>query len=85
MLDSICIIRHAEKQLGDGPPHAVALDGSPDPESLTVAGWQRAGALISLFVPRPGASAPLPTPTRLFASELGPTVTAGGRSRRWCR
>ena len=72
MPDSICIIRHAEKQLGDGPPLAVALDGSPDPDSLTVAGWQRAGALISLFVPRAGASAPLPTPTRLFASELGP-------------
>ena len=69
---SICIIRHAEKQLGDGPPHGIAIDGSPDPESLTVAGWQRAGALISLFVPRPGTNAPLPTPSRLFASELGP-------------
>jgi hypothetical protein len=69
---SICIIRHAEKQLGGGPPLAVSIDGSPDPESLTVAGWQRAGALISLFVGRPGASAPLPTPSRLFASELGP-------------
>ena len=72
MPDSICIIRHAEKQLGDGPPRAVAVDGSPDPESLTVAGWQRAGALISLFMPRPGASALLPTPTGLFASEIGP-------------
>jgi hypothetical protein len=70
--DSICIVRHAEKQLGDGPPHAVGVDGSPDPESLTVAGWQRAGALISLFVSRSGVSAPLPTPSRLLASELGP-------------
>jgi hypothetical protein len=69
---SICIIRHAEKQLGEGPPYGIALDGSTDPESLIVMGWQRAGALISLFVPRPGASAPLPTPSRLFASELGP-------------
>ena len=69
---SISIIRHAEKQLGDAPPHGVSIDGTLDPESLTVAGWQRAGALISLFVARPGESAPLPTPSRLFASELGP-------------
>ena len=69
---SISIIRHAEKQLGDVPPRGISIDGSPDLESLTVAGWQRAGALISLFVPRPGAIAPLPTPSRLFASELGP-------------
>ena len=72
MPDSICIIRHAEKQLGDGPPRGMSVDGSADPESLIVTGWQRAGALISLFVPRPGASAPLPTPSRLFASEIGP-------------
>ncbi|HEY7936170.1 MAG TPA: hypothetical protein VID26_03475 [Candidatus Limnocylindrales bacterium] len=72
MPESICIIRHAEKQLADAPPRAVAVDGSPDPESLIVAGWQRAGALISLFVPRPGGTAPLPTPTRLIASEVGP-------------
>ena len=69
---SISIIRHAEKQLGDALPRGISIDGSPDLESLTVAGWQRAGALISLFVPRPGAAAPLPTPSRLFASELGP-------------
>ena len=72
MPDSICIIRHAEKQLGDGPPHGISIDGSADPESLIVAGWQRAGALISLFAARPGATAPLPTPSRLFASEIGP-------------
>ena len=69
---SICIVRHAEKQLGDIPPIGVTIDGTPDPESLTPRGWQRAGALISLFVARPGSSAPLPTPSRLFASELGP-------------
>ena len=70
---SICIIRHAEKQLGDGPPLGVLLDGSPDPDSLTPTGWQRAGALVSLFVARPGAgNAILPTPSRLFASEVGP-------------
>jgi len=69
---SISIIRHAEKQLGVAPPIGVSIDGTADAESLTPRGWQRAGALISLFVARPGASAPLPTPSRLFASELGP-------------
>jgi hypothetical protein len=71
---SICIIRHAEKQLGAAPPLGVSIAGAPDPESLTPRGWQRAGALISLFVGRAGATggAPLPTPARLFASELGP-------------
>jgi hypothetical protein len=71
---TISLIRHAEKQYDDGPPFGVLADGSRDPYSLTPRGWQRAGALVSLFVPRPGqAGAPLlPTPTHLFASEIGP-------------
>ena len=71
---SISLIRHAEKQLGDGPPYGVSADGSPDPESLTPRGWQRARALVGLFTPQadqPGAAI-LPTPTHLFASEVGP-------------
>ena len=80
MPSSISLIRHAEKQLGDGPPHGVLLDGSSDPESLTPRGWQRAGALVGLFIPRADGSggAILPTPTDLFASEVGPH----SRSRR---
>ena len=70
---SISLIRHAEKQLGDVPPRSVSVDGEPDPESLTPRGWQRAGALVGLFVPRADGSGPiLPTPTHLFASKLGP-------------
>ena len=71
---SISLIRHAEKQLGDGPPLGVAIDGRPDPESLTPRGWQRAGALVGLFIPRADQSRPegIATPTRLFASEVGP-------------
>jgi hypothetical protein len=70
---SISLMRHAEKQLGVGPPRGVLVDGSPDPESLTPRGWQRAGALIGLFVPRADerGAAVLPTPTHLFASEVG--------------
>ncbi len=71
---SISLVRHAEKQLGMGPPHGVLADGTPDPESLTPRGWQRAGALVGLFVPRAdqSGSAILPTPTRLLASDVGP-------------
>lgn len=71
---SISLIRHAEKQLGSGPPYGVMADGTPDPESLTPRGWQRAGALVGLFVARGNQSGgpALTTPTRLFASEIGP-------------
>jgi len=74
MPPSISLIRHAEKQLGHGLPHGVSVTGTPDPESLTPRGWQRAGALVSLFVARPGqpAAAILPTPVHLFASGVGP-------------
>ena len=71
---SISLIRHAEKQLGDGPPYGVSADGRLDPESLTPRGWQRAGALVGLFTPRADRhdAAILPTPAHLFASEVGP-------------
>ena len=71
---SIAFVRHAEKQLGDGPPYGVLVDGTPDPDSLIPRGWQRAGALVGLFVRRSVESGPalLPTPSRLLASEVGP-------------
>jgi len=71
---SIAFVRHAEKQLGDGPPYGVLVDGTRDPDSLIPRGWQRAGALVGLFVRRSVESGPalLPTPSRLFASEVGP-------------
>ena len=71
---TISLVRHAEKQLGDGPPYGVLVDGTRDPASLTPRGWQRAGALVGLFLPREDQSASkvVPTPTRLYASEVGP-------------
>jgi hypothetical protein len=48
---SIAFVRHAEKQLGAGPPCGVLVDGTPDPDSLIPRDWQRAGALVGLFVP----------------------------------
>jgi broad specificity phosphatase PhoE len=73
MSSVVMLIRHAEKPLGVGPPHGVTVDGLPDPESLTPRGWQRAGALVGLFVADPagGRDPKFPTPTKLFASQIG--------------
>lgn len=48
----IIIIRHAEKPDGTpGSPVGVTVDGVDDKDSLTVQGWQRAGALAEFFSP----------------------------------
>jgi Histidine phosphatase superfamily (branch 1) len=47
MAPRILLIRHAEKP--DGQDGGVNADGSSDEKSLTVRGWQRAGALIAHF------------------------------------
>jgi hypothetical protein len=68
----VMLLRHAEKPLGEGPPYGVTIDGALDSESLTPRGWQRAGALVGLFVPDQFGRAPnLPTPAHLFASQIG--------------
>ena len=68
------IVRHAEKPAGSGTPKGVSADGLTDPESLTPRGWQRAGALVGLFVANPSdrQNPRLPTPSHLFASQVGP-------------
>ena len=80
MADTIYLMRHAEKPLGAGPPHGVDIDGNQDPESLTPRGWQRAGAIVSLFGGGPAdpPRTPFFSPTHLFASLVG----AGSSSRR---
>jgi hypothetical protein len=68
----IMLIRHAEKPTGKGSPHGVDANGNHDKESLTVLGWQRAGALVELFDPAVGKlRAGLTRPTALFASNPG--------------
>ena len=45
----IMLIRHGEKPPDAPPPHGVSAHGEHDVGSLTVRGWQRAGALVLLF------------------------------------
>jgi hypothetical protein len=81
MAATIFVIRHAEKPLGDGPPHGVDIDGKQDGDSLTPRGWQRAGALVALFAGGSAGSSGLTgaePPSHLFAA----LVTDGGASRR---
>lgn len=65
----IMLIRHGEKPPGDPPPHGVSAHGERDTESLTVRGWQRAGALASLFGPATDKDARhgLSVPRHLYA------------------
>ncbi|WP_327065283.1 hypothetical protein [Kitasatospora sp. NBC_01302] len=79
----IMIIRHAEKPTGSGAPDGVTDQGKKDSESLTVQGWTRAGALISLFAPRTGGGAAAPVPTGLTrpATVYAADPTTGGSKR----
>ena len=76
----IMIIRHAEKPPASGEPFGITAEGVQDVESLTTQGWQRAGALASLFAPARGPlqDAELATPNFLFAS----ASKSGGGSKR---
>jgi broad specificity phosphatase PhoE len=68
----IMAIRHGEKPTDKHEaPYGVTADGEQDWDSLTVRGWQRAGALHTLFDPSRGglASPHLATPTLLYASK----------------
>jgi broad specificity phosphatase PhoE len=67
----VMLIRHAEKPLGSSRPYGVTSDGEREKESLTVRGWQRAGALAHLFAPAEGGfpDQPLARPQFLFASK----------------
>ena len=68
----IMVIRHAEKALPGEVISGVNEAGVPDPNSLSVRGWQRAGALAQLLAPEfiraPGSV--LETPAAIFATAV---------------
>lgn len=66
----VMLIRHAEEPDPDTGDLGVDERGCPDADALSVRGWQRAGALVRLFVPRKGFGAVphLAVPAALFAA-----------------
>ena len=66
----LMLIRHAEKPLNSSEQYGVTAEGHRDKESLTVRGWQRAGALAQLLAPAGGRfhDRALAQPEYLFAS-----------------
>jgi hypothetical protein len=69
----IMIVRHGEKPADKGVPKGVTHHGEKDIESLSIRGWQRAGALSVLFAPSQGPlqNSKLTTPTKLMAPGIG--------------
>ena len=61
----IMLIRHGEKPVVP-PPFGVTEDGEQNPYSLSVRGWQRAGALVAFFLRPPYPS--IATPDSIYAS-----------------
>ena len=80
--DQIIVIRHAQKPTRSPRRDGVRDDGTPDRFSLTVRGWQHAGALAAVFATAgDGAVDPLaPRPDVIFAAGPGRRTTGvGGR------
>jgi hypothetical protein len=78
-VEKIMVIRHAEKPTGSPPPYGVTEEGEHEDESLTVRGWQRAGALAALLASRECAlrDPALAEPRFIYASK--PTKRNGSR------
>ncbi len=75
----IMVIRHGEKP--DGKASGVDIDGKKDDSSLIPRGWQRAGALATLFDPSDEKFiAGLAKPQYLYASDKS-EETEGDRPR----
>ncbi|MEK6283673.1 MAG: hypothetical protein AABN95_25240 [Acidobacteriota bacterium] len=67
----IMVMRHAEKPATDFTPYGVSLEGAREKESLSVRGWQRAGALANFFAPTNGRfqDSAIAEPHFLYASK----------------
>jgi hypothetical protein len=80
----ILLIRHGEKPPSNPPPHGVTKHGDHDIQSLTVKGWQRAGALTCFLAPTAGPlqSPLLSTPAVIYASPPGGSGSEESQSQR---
>lgn len=67
----ILIIRHAEKPDAEAGIMGVDASGRQDIHSLSIRGWQRAGALARLFCPRAEAELSGLMPDSIFAAGIG--------------
>jgi len=69
----IMVIRHGEKPGDSTAAPRVDANGNPDPQSLTIQGWDRAKALVALFNPTSPATyrTGLALPQHLFAAAIG--------------
>ncbi|HEX7314372.1 MAG TPA: hypothetical protein VF297_10640 [Pyrinomonadaceae bacterium] len=76
----IMIIRHAEKPTQNPPTNGVDINGDQNPDSLIPQGWQRAGALATLFAPSRGPlqHPNLATPKFIYATK-SPDPAEGNR------
>lgn len=72
---SVLIIRHAEKPDKSWPGPGLTSQGSADPKSLVIRGWQRAGSWSALFGVGLGGDN-YPEPSVIYAAN--PTAAGGG-------
>jgi len=75
----ILLLRHAEKPDRSESGPGLTPEGHEDAQSLTLRGWQRAGALAVLLAPNRLSASRLPSPDRIYASAFR---EGGGHSRR---
>jgi broad specificity phosphatase PhoE len=69
----LMLVRHAEKEPEAGPPpYGINAEGEQDKHSLTVRGWQRAGALVPFF--RLAWARGIEPPDAVYASKVGDSV-----------
>jgi len=78
----IMLVRHAEK--AEPEEDGVSPSGATDKHSLTVTGWQRAGAMVALFAPltRPLPEPRLVRPEHLLAEFIDAPGSEEKKSRR---
>jgi hypothetical protein len=86
---TIMVVRHAEKpgayngQTYFGVDALATVSGDAGKENLITLGWERAGALVTLFVPPWGPKPSLATPQKLFASNPADgNATAGAAAKK---